>query len=990
MLNFIQYYLPVSCFASLIGVCGAQENWKNLITVDFKSTALSDKTLLEKIDGNPLKGLIPTFPIVNRTAIPFSIERRYIDLKDIFDNPDGNIIEAPINAQLNGITANGCHAVLRVICDYPGNNQFKVPASWNIPTKSFPKRSNGNFVYVDGVQQFDYTLDWNYPALIANLEKFIAKFGEKYNNDPRIVMIEVGLYGFWGEWHTSPATGQQDGNSGYYHPDLQMTLANRKKLITAYQNAFPNKFIAMRNPVDLLPTTATVKTGIEPLLNTMGFYDDSFSHHTIGNAGNRAGETWATWNTCQALYNAGTLVEQNYKNFPRGGEFKPETASGINTANETFDRNNLSDIRKTNGVLMTWPNHSKDNTQLGIQGVDEDFEKSVNAFRPSWMGAQGVFDVGAKPTTDELQNARYAIRRLGYSLQVNKASLVKTGNSSALVKVEIENKGVAPFYFNWDVEFATMDQTQRSLGTHSGWNVKGILPGLKQEFTATLSTLPDGNFPILMRMVNPLPGGNGKLLRFYNNEQDSTSAGWLTLGTLSSSDGEMLSRSGWVPSTFPNSGGSTLAIDGDMSTRWSTGTPQVDGQWFQVDMQVPQTFDQIELNTSSSPGDYPRGYKVEVSNDGVNWGSSVTNGNGSGSVVKINFPTQTARFIRVTQTGSVPGLWWSIHEFNVYRPATNLLSRSGWTSSTVPNNADSNSAIDNDMNSRWSTGAPQVDGQSFTVDMQVAKTFYQIELNTSLSPDDYPRGYRVQVSNDGTDWGSSVATGNGSSSAFKINFPTQTARFIRVTQTGSVAHYWWSIYDFNVYGAESPGIQWTQTSIGTSVGGSASQADSTWTIHGSGTDIYNSPDSFYYVHQASDGDCSIVARVESLINYSSGWARAGIMIREGTGVDDRYAMVCVTPGNGVRFQCRTVTGGGSSLGVLHSSATNGYVRIVRSGNVFTANYSADGNSWPTAHLQSVTFPSSMPNTTKSGLIVCNHSSSTAPALGTFSEVIVTP
>jgi hypothetical protein len=33
-------------------------------------------------------------------------------------------------------------------------------------------------------------------------------------------------------------------------------------------------------------------------------------------------------------------------------------------------------------------------------------------------------------------------------------------------------------------------------------------------------------------------------------------------------------------------------------------------------------------------------------------------------VTAISFATQTARYIRVTQTGSVSGLWWSIHEFN--------------------------------------------------------------------------------------------------------------------------------------------------------------------------------------------------------------------------------------------------------------------------------------------------------------------------------------
>jgi hypothetical protein len=283
--------------------------------------------------------------------------------------------------------------------------------------------------------------------------------------------------------------------------------------------------------------------------------------------------------------------------------------------------------------------------------------------------------------------------------------------------------------------------------------------------------------------------------------------------------------------------------------------------------------------------------------------------------------------------------------------------------------------------------------------MKASKTFDKIVMDNADSPSDYPRGYAVYASNStpplASDWGTPIAqqtnpaNGNFPSTTIQLS-QAITARHIKIAQTGTSNTNWWSIHELQVYGTESPGIQWAQTSIGSPQGGNASQTNSIWTINGSGTDIYNSPDSFYYVHQDSDEDCSIVAKVESLTNTSSGWARAGIMIRESTGVDARYAMVCFTPGNGVRFQCRTASGGGSSLGQLHPSATSGYVRIIRSGNVFTANYSADGISWPTAYLQSVTFPSGMSNTTKSGLIVCNHSTSTTPAQGVFSHVNVTP
>ncbi|MGW1169642.1 hypothetical protein [Streptomyces sp. NPDC001153] len=35
-------------------------------------------------------------------------------------------------------------------------------------------------------------------------------------------------------------------------------------------------------------------------------------------------------------------------------------------------------------------------------------------------------------------------------------------------------------------------------------------------------------------------------------------------------------------------------------------------------------------------------------------------------VQAVSFPTQTARYIKVINTGNVASNWWSIAEFNVY------------------------------------------------------------------------------------------------------------------------------------------------------------------------------------------------------------------------------------------------------------------------------------------------------------------------------------
>jgi hypothetical protein len=127
-----------------------------------------------------------------------------------------------------------------------------------------------------------------------------------------------------------------------------------------------------------------------------------------------------------------------------------------------------------------------------------------------------------------------------------------------------------------------------------------------------------------------------------------------------------LNRLLWVASSSTTgSDAPDNALDGNLTTRWSTGGSQVNGQWFQVDMGTPNVFNKIILNAVNSANDYPRGYQVYVSNDGINWGSSITNGTGSSSSTTILFPTQVARYIRIIQTGSVSGTYWSIDEFNV-------------------------------------------------------------------------------------------------------------------------------------------------------------------------------------------------------------------------------------------------------------------------------------------------------------------------------------
>ncbi len=121
-------------------------------------------------------------------------------------------------------------------------------------------------------------------------------------------------------------------------------------------------------------------------------------------------------------------------------------------------------------------------------------------------------------------------------------------------------------------------------------------------------------------------------------------------------------------------------------------------------------------------------------------------------------------------------------------------------------------------------------------------------------------------------------------------------------------------------------------------------ADGSITMSGSGHDIYDAADDFRFAYKPLNGDGSIVARVDSLVNTND-WAKAGVMIRESLMSDARCAYMVVTPANGVEFGRRLFLGVTPMTDGVAGPAVPQYVKLTRKGDVFTAQYSTDGSTW---------------------------------------------
>ena len=180
---------------------------------------------------------------------------------------------------------------------------------------------------------------------------------------------------------------------------------------------------------------------------------------------------------------------------------------------------------------------------------------------------------------------------------------------------------------------------------------------------------------------------------------------------------------------------------------------------------------------------------------------------------------------------------------------------------------------------------------------------------------------------------------------------------------------------------------WSDDDIGSvGVTGGANYASGTFTVSGAGADIWTTADAFNFVDQAVTGDTAVTARVASESGTAS-YAKAGVMIRESTAAGAIEASVLLTPTNGVAMEVRSATGAATVnvAGWTRGPKPAQWVRLVRSGNTFTASYSADGSTWTQIASTNVTMASS----TIVGLAVTSHDT-TSVNTTVFDNVSVGP
>jgi hypothetical protein len=190
-------------------------------------------------------------------------------------------------------------------------------------------------------------------------------------------------------------------------------------------------------------------------------------------------------------------------------------------------------------------------------------------------------------------------------------------------------------------------------------------------------------------------------------------------------------------------------------------------------------------------------------------------------------------------------------------------------------------------------------------------------------------------------------------SVYSKEYPSGTFRLKQADNAGQ-----------NMYGAVvvPTGSGLTAVNVGGNAIGTVTEGDGgTITIVGGGNDIWDMSDEFTYAYGQKAGDFDVQVRVDSL-TFNGDHTKAGIMVRESLAEDSRHVFLQVKPtagANQTKFSYRTghfasATDGdpGENDGRHEDPADqnappypNAWLRVVRSGNVFSAHISTDGVAW---------------------------------------------
>jgi hypothetical protein len=329
--------------------------------------------------GNPFKGFL-TSPLwvdyqYQQTNIPTSLDFYYLGL-DTTMTGDNTFDWTYVNGLLEQSASQSRHAILRFILDYPNQAtyvpQYLIDGGLTMTT------------YTDfgGGQSPDYSDS----GLLTALQQFITAFGQQLDGHPHLAFVQVGLLGFWGEWHTWP------------HEDW-IPATTKDLVVQWFDAAFSTTPLQTRTP-----WSAAVAAGF-------GLHDDSFAYSTLSDDPALA---WFFWPQVQGAGHA-----DFWQSNVMGGELRPELQS------------------------IAFSGDYPDGT-----AYQQDFDLCVDTTHATYMLNHYACSNDGYSGQD-LTKAQDSNNRMGYQFVVTQVVAFATAGDDSVVDIDVEisQTGVAPFYY---------------------------------------------------------------------------------------------------------------------------------------------------------------------------------------------------------------------------------------------------------------------------------------------------------------------------------------------------------------------------------------------------------------------------------------------------------------------------------------------------------------------------------------------------------------
>ncbi len=348
--------------------------------------------------------------------------------------------------------------------------RFMPTSKGGSSTPAWYRESAKGFTYKTGNRE-GWAPDHNEPRFLASQEALVAAFGERFNGDPRLIRMEIGSVGFWGEWHLTST-----------EPRLpEINEDNAVKVVDMYLRHWDRTPLCM-----LIHRPATLRYALK---HGTGWRADSLGDY---------GHFSETWHHMRDSYPAKLKEAGALDMIPRGPvAFEPPGT--------------MRDLERY------VPSHG---------GYDAMYDQAL-----AWYGS--AFNPKIDPIPeDQFPSIRRFLARCGYRLalrQMQIASPPRAGDQTLAITATVENQGVAPPCKPYRLSLR-LDRGGQPIVLHAAVDPRDWLPGIHRikEELALSDPIPAGDYQLSIALLDPSTPRPAVELANQGKAPDS----WYPLGTL--------------------------------------------------------------------------------------------------------------------------------------------------------------------------------------------------------------------------------------------------------------------------------------------------------------------------------------------------------------------------------------------------------------------------------------------------------------------------